>query len=68
LFEDQNRAERRFPAVSLVRYEVVELPRILADPPSGFVRVAIGAGAMADTLRGALDDKIEKWKRSLERI
>lgn len=66
LIGEQLASEKRFPHTSLTRYEVIELPRRRSDPPSGFVRVALGSGARASTLRRAVDDEIEEWMKTVD--
>ena len=66
LIADQLASEKRFPQTSLTRYEVIELPRRRGDPPAGFVRVALGSGSHASTLRGAVDDVIEEWMEAVD--
>ena len=62
LFRAHVQAERRFPKISLARYEVIEIPRSQTDPPSGFVRIALGSGLDPTTIRGAMDQQVRKWK------
>lgn len=66
LFRAQIEAEKRFPKVSLARYEAIELPRTDKDPPSGLVRIALGNGTEPRSIRSHVDRYIKRWGETVD--
>ncbi|TAK32778.1 MAG: hypothetical protein EPO40_01750 [Myxococcaceae bacterium] len=61
-------SEGGFPAVSIVRYEVIELPLFKPDPHVGQVRIAFGDGAHLESLRAETHGLIERWGALVDRF
>jgi hypothetical protein len=59
---EQIKNEKRFPRVSITRYEVVRLPTFSNDPRSGQVRLAFGDGLHLPSIRDDLRDILKKWE------
>jgi hypothetical protein len=66
-FQQQIEAEKRFPKISLTRYEAVELPRSQKDPKQGLVRIALGNGLNPESMRARVDDVLRDWERQISR-
>jgi hypothetical protein len=64
----QLEAEKRFPPVSIVRYEVIELPLFVADPHVGQVRVAFGDGTHVSSIRAEVDGLLVHWEKIADQI
>lgn len=58
--------EKRRPEHSVVRYEVIELPRRREDPPNGYVRIGLGDGFMSSSLWSRVCSALSKWSDAVE--
>lgn len=63
-FEQEAKIARRLPKHHVTRYEVIAVPRAMADPPSGYVRLALCDGALGGTFAELVRDRINNWKES----
>lgn len=66
-FQLELEAEKRFPKISLTKYEAVELPRSKEDPPHGLVRIALGNGLNPESMRARIDDVLRDWEQHRDR-
>ncbi len=66
--EDKEQLKKlRIPEHSVVRYEVIQLPRTKNDPDEGFVRLIFGDGMDNRGIWSAMDNVIRDWMDSIDR-
>ena len=63
----ERRRLARTPPHSILRYQVVQLPRLDQDPAGGYVRLMLDSVPSGPSLWKRLDKAIDKWKESVSR-